>query len=292
MNTILYRPVNYAAEEDCRQIDRLYKDIFHVDFSVKSNIWCQPQRAPLGILAINADSGEAVGHFSSSRFCAKIKNSTMPFRISMGFMTDPAYRGRGIATSLYRHLRDAILTVQDARFVIGFPNDTSYHMHVDRMEYHLYRDYHFIVLPRGSYRYTYKSYSGDFPESCHGMPAQNNQLEHSASYMNWRYQNQDYSRWQSETGHFFITVRFQNKIDILYWSEEVPLEELLDFAAFIYETECVEKVTTWNSLDALNAYPKESRSYHMCINYLTCNAAEKQAIQNKWLFWTGDCELF
>lgn len=292
MNTILYRPINYAAEEDCRQIDRLYKDIFHLDFSVKSNIWCQPQRTPLGILAINAASGEAVGHFSSSLFCAKIENSPMPFRISMGFMTDPAYRGQGIATKLYLHLRDAILAAQDAQFLIGFPNDTSYRMHVDRMEYSLYRDYHFVVLPRGPHRYTYKSYNGDFSEGRHGMTSPNNRVEHSASYMNWRYQNPDYNRWQSETGHLFITVRFQNKIDILYWSEGALLEELLDFASFLYETESVEKVTTWNSLDALNAYPKEARAYHMCINYLTCSAAEKQAIQHKWLFWMGDCELF
>lgn len=292
MNTILYRPIHYAAEDDRRQIDALYQKVFHLNFSIKSNIWSQPARNPLGILATDADTGAAVGHFTSSAFRAKIGNAIIPFRISMGFMTDAAYRGQGIAAQLYFHLRNAILEAQDAQFIIGFPNDVSYHMHLNRMEYDLHRDYQFVVLPRGDSIHSYKKYTGDFSETCFGSSSQNNQLEHSASYMNWRYQNPNYDRWQSESGHIFITVKFQHKIDILYWSEAVSPEELFDFSSFLYHTTDADKVTTWNSLDALNAYPKERRNYHMCINYLICSPAEKQAIQNNWLFWMGDCELF
>ena len=83
-----------------------------------------------------------------------------------------------------------------------------------------------------------------------------------------------------------------DKADILYWSKDAGEEELLDFAAFLYEKQGVERVTTWNTVPFLDAFPREDRNYHMCIHYLNCPPAEKADIQKDWFFCMGDCELF
>lgn len=287
---IKFQLADYGAPDHKQQILSLYQDIFHVDFAEDYDTWFCGPCFPLGVIALNDNSGKIVGHFASLRFEMKTGTKIVPFRMSMGFMVSPECRGMGIGSNLYKYLRTAISEKQDSLFMIGFPNEVSYKMHIDRMEYILHRNYHFVVLPKGEHQQTYSK--------IHKVPkqlfvtSQFNCILHSESYMCWRYENAKYDKWMTDNGHIFISTKFKDKADILYWSEDVCEDELLDFAAFLYQTQAVARVTTWNSTDYLASYPAEDRNYHMCMNYLDCDPDTKAMLNGNWLFYMGDCELF
>ena len=282
-----YRPAEYARQADKRRLLELYREVFHVDFAYDE--WYCEQRSPLGVVAVDEGSGEIIGHFGTLRFASEISKKPVPFRMSMGFMVLPEYRGKGIALQLYRSLRQEVLKRKDAAFIIGFPNDVSFKMHVGQMDYTLLRNYHFVRLPNGTHQHGYQLEESFFREEAQ---TEANRLEHSKEYMLWRYANKKYDKWRADHGRVFISTRFMDKADILYWSCGASKEELLDFAAFLYSTQGVKKVTTWNTAPFLDAFPGEERNYHMCLNYLDCGPALRRDIQRNWIFYMGDCELF
>jgi hypothetical protein len=70
----------------------------------------------------------------------------------------------------------------------------------------------------------------------------------------------------------------------------VRKDELLDFVNFIYKTEKVVLVSSWNTFDYLNDFRKKDRNYHLTMNII---AKEKEKLlKDAWVFYMGDCELF
>lgn len=289
MSDIIYRLANYAAPDDQRQILGLYREVFHTDFTASYDMWfCDKRRKPIGIVAVETEGAQIVGHWASAYFEAMIAGDVVGFRQSLGVMTDAAYRNRGIAAALFRHLQQAL---EDAHFIIGFPNESSYRLHIQRLDFVWKRDYHFVVLPRGCCRLQYQRSDSVCSDQANLFSGKNCLL-HSTEYMEWHYQRENYEKWLSEKGHLFISVRYMDKADIVYWSPAVTQEDLLDFSAFLYANQSINRVTTWNSTAFLNAYPAEKRNYHMCIQYLNCTPAERKSIGQDWLYYMGDCDLY
>lgn len=207
----------------------------------------------------------------------------------MGLMVSPERRGAGIALRLYERLRRAVLEKGEASFIMGFPNDVSYKMHVERMDYELYRNYHLVTFPKGAGKGNYVLEEDISQETFQEVQA--NHLERPGEYMTWRYADKKYDKWRAENGHIFISTPFMDKADILYWSGDAGSGELLDFAAFLYAAQGVKRVTTWNTEAFLDALPREKRDYHMCLNYLDCGPVQREEIQREWFFYMEDCEL-
>lgn len=292
MSHITYRRADYAAAADRKQILRLYRDVYHTDFTEGYNKWFRDQnRKAVGIVAVDEENGKIVAHWCHAHFESVVAGETVGIRHSLGTMTDVKYRGQGIATTLFKHLRQAAIEEKDAKFIIGFPNEASYRMLLERLNFVLLRDYHFVVLPRGETRFSYKEDSISYRNQRDFFPGKNH-LVHSAEYMEWHYGGEGYHKWQSENEHTFISARFMDKADILYWDEDAEEEDLLDFAAFLYAVQDVKRVTTWNSAAFLDTYPAETRNYHMCIQYLDNPPAERDKISKEWFFYMGDCDLF
>lgn len=293
MNMITYRLVNYHQADDRRQVLKLYDQVFHMDFSGGYDKWyCREQRKTLGIAAVDEICGKIISHWALVGFDAVIHGREVLCRHLMGVMSDPEYRGKGIASNAFRSLREIVIDRKDTFFGISFPNDQAYSMEVNHLGYVPLRDYHFVVLPKGEAHGTYKLDEGilceEQPDTLSGF----NHLSHSKEYMLWRYQEKIYDKWRSENGHIFISTRFMDKADLLYWSGDASGEELLDFASFLYKTQGVERVTTWNTIPFLDMFPREARDYHMCINYFDRGPAEKEEIQREWFYYMGDCDLF
>lgn len=294
---ITYRKIDYSKHSDKAEIVRMYRDIFQVDFAEEYDFLFGTREDcdPLGIVAIDPERERVVGHFTTIAFTALIDEKPSRFRMSMGFMTDPEYRGQGIATNLYFELKKAILAAGDGTcFIIGFPNENSVHMHVARMEYQEFRRFHFVRLPNDA-----GADAAEFTRidavTLADLDARNegsNRVQHTSAFLNFRFADEKYEKYISDSGNVYICTRFRDKFDILYWSDCRNEKELLAFARFLYGREGVARVTTWNSLDYLDKYPAEEREYHMCINYLN-NTEEQQAeIDKPWSFLMGDCELF
>lgn len=290
MSSITYRRADYAVDRE--QILKLYCDVFHIDFTEGYDKWfCDQNRKAIGIVAVDGGKEKIVGHWCLARFEAVVAGQRVAFRQSLGTMTDAEYRGQGIAATLFKHLRQAVIKERDTQFVIGFPNEASYRMLVGQLDFVFLRDYHFVVLPRRENQFQYKEDHVSYREQRDFFPGKN-YLLHSAEYMEWHYCGEGYDKWQSENGHTFISARFMDKADILYWSEAVTEEELLDFAAFLYTDKNVKRVTTWNSATFLDKYPAEARNYHMCIQCLDTSPADRDKICKDWFFYMGDCDLF
>lgn len=292
MSNIVYRRADYHEANDRSEVLRLYREIFHMDMSEKYDHWfCDENRKTVGIVAVDEETGKLVGHWAYPHFEAVIAGRQVGFRHSMGLMTDAAYRGRGIAKAVFQALLQAFREEGDARFLIAFPNDVSYRIHIDPMGFVLKKDYHFITFPGGKSRVSYRrddTACQDLPDAVPG----GNHLLHSAEYMRWHYQDGAYEKWQSENGHVFIATRFMDKMDIVYWSGGATAEELSDFASFLYETRGVDRVSTWNTMASLDGYPAEERGHHMCIHYLDCTPAQREEIGGDWFYYMGDCDLY
>jgi hypothetical protein len=125
-----------------------------------------------------------------------------------------------------------------------------------------------------------------------GQAMDSNRMAHSPDWLYWRYSDAKYDKYISAGGGLFVSTRFRDKADILYWSEDVSHDELLGFASFLHGIDGVARVCTWNTCGKLNDYPMEDRRYHLTMNMVTDDAAERDALQGAWLFYMGDCELF
>ena len=289
MKKIVYRPADYADPDTAEKIKRLYAEIFHCDMSETFSFWygATPFGGPLGVLAVDAENGEAVGHFGTVQTRVTLDGRAAPARISMGFMVSPRYRGYGIATRLNEELFSAIAARDEDALVIGFPNDVSFHMHITRMGYRHIRDFQFVTLPRSGERQAAFAPCASLPDGG-SFPAC--AISHAPEYLAWRYAAGAYDAFRSERGSVFVCSRFRDKADILWWSAGAGREELLDFAAFLYRVYPVERVCTWNTFDWLDAFPKDERHYHFCIHPLP--KTPELAMQGPWTFFMGDCELF
>ncbi|MDR2487474.1 MAG: GNAT family N-acetyltransferase, partial [Clostridiales Family XIII bacterium] len=171
------------------------------------------------------DGEDIVGHFGTMSVCASVGGALQRGRISMGFMVDGICRGRGVASGLSDALFEALSAAGQDRFVIGFPNDVSFHMHTARMEYTPIRDYRFVTLPRGRAAQRYEPISGDaftgfLPGGVSGGFVDSvgaNHLCHDAAYLSWRYGADAYQKYRSASGGLFVATRYADKADILYW---------------------------------------------------------------------------
>ncbi len=293
---IYYRSIDYKYHGDRDRILAMYQKIFNVDASGEYDFLYKSSHfsSPLGVVAIDDDNGSMVGHFTSVSVRASIAGNDNAFRISMGFMTDPDYRGRGIATNLYHELKKVILNAgENGCFIIGFPNDNSFKMHVDRMEYSQYRPFQFVDLPNEQVTdvsFTkVDSFETDGDVKLSGIV---NHVCHDVRFLNSRYESAKYEKYLSDTGNLYICTQFRDKVDILFWSDYLNERELLAFAHLLHQRDGVNRVTTWNSVDYLNNYPREDREYHMCINYLKNDSEQIKNIDRPWVFYMGDCELF
>lgn len=292
MSSIVYRRADYKAPGERAQILRLYSNVFHLDFTMSYDMWfCDEMRKAVGFVAVDAEDNKIVGHWASAHFDASVGGEIIGYRQSLGAMTDAEYRGRGIAAALFQHLRQTVIDGGDARFIVGFPNEASYKLHLNQLGFVWKRDYHFVVLPRGASRFQYQKENAVCKRPIDAIPGKNCLL-HTPEYMEWHYQRQNYNIWLSEKGRLFVSVRFRDKADIVYWNCDTTEEELLDFSSFLYENQDINRVTTWNSTDFLDAFPREARNYHLCIQYLNSTPAERKRIGEDWFYCMGDCDLY
>lgn len=291
MNNIIYRRIDYTSKEDKNQILDLYKRVFNVEFADEYDFWFCQERKPIGIVAVCKN--KIVGHFTTILQEAVIQAEIINFRLSMGFMTDSMYRGKGIAGNLYKCLKEELLQENDALFLMGFPNDVSYCMHLEKLEYEHIKDFSFVTIPHEIPNNVMFNlmHDNEWQESCE-RDLKQNCLYHSDKYLRWRYSLPKYGKYVSEEGKKFIVTKYGDKIDILYWDTNVEQNDVLQFVGFLYQNFNVSKVTTWNSVAFLNQFPEETRKYHMCINFFNCNENQKKQIEKEWIFFMGDCELF
>lgn len=294
---IKYRKIDYKEHQDRDAILEMYQNVFHIDAAEQYDFLYRGSHFsdPLGVIAYDDENGKVVGHFTTVSIRAIIKGESKRFRMSMGFMTDAEYRGRGIATNLYYELKKLVLSESgETLFIIGFPNENSVHMHIDRMEYKEYRTFHFVELPKDAGKGKTAFTQIDQIEQKENAWVHDgvNELCHDDAFLNARYADSKYEMYRSEAGNLYICTQFRDKFDILYWSDYDNEDELLAFAEFLHQKECINRVTTWNTTDYLNKYPGEDRDYHMCINYLECDDNMMAIVNQPWVFFMGDCELF
>ncbi|MDR2457054.1 MAG: GNAT family N-acetyltransferase [Clostridiales Family XIII bacterium] len=285
---IIYRIADYQNTKELRKIAALYLKVFNIDIIENLKFWFSnsPFGKPFGIVALYKE--EIIGHFGTAKLNANIGGEVLDGRISMGFMVDSDYRGQGIAGNLSKQLFDRLRKQGKDNFVIGFANDVSYKMHVESMGYELIRNYTFVKLLKGeNIKYEYNIV--DKFKSAERKISENT-IDHNDEWLNWRYGNPKYKKYISDNGNYFVITKFRNKIDVLYWSEIAKKDELLDFVNFIYKTEEIALVSSWNTFDYLNEFKKEDRNYHFTMNIL---AKEKEELlKSDWFFYMGDCELF
>jgi GNAT superfamily N-acetyltransferase len=289
---IIYRSAVYdKRHSDATAICELYRQIFNVDMTETFDFWYgnNPAGCPYGVVACDGD--KIVGHFGTMSILTSVMGHEMKGRISMGFMVSPDYRGYGIAAKLSNKLFADLKELREDKFVIGFPNDVSYRMHIEGMGYELLRNFSFIELPNNisgsaNYRMISSIKHGETP-ACNV-----NSVIHSADFLRRRYADPKYSIYVSEDNKLFVCTRFMDKMDLLYWSENASSEDVLAFASYLHMRDGITRVCSWNTYDWMNEYPAEDRRYHMTINIITDNDDERELLRNKWLFYMGDCELF
>ncbi|MCL2493502.1 MAG: GNAT family N-acetyltransferase [Clostridiales bacterium] len=292
--SIVYRKANYESADELIHIGALYKKIFQADMRDSLAYWYgdNPAGSPYGIVAMDGD--RMAGHFGTMSVCALVGGRTKKGRISMGFMVDDDYRGQGVAGKLSEALFSELRIIGEDAFVIGFPNDVSYKMHVERMGYELIRHYRFADFPGGSAKGGFKKLSaGEFAAlRTKGDSPLRPHILHGAEFLKWRYSGVKYDKYLSDKRDLFISTRFRDKADILYWTESAQAADVLDFAAFLHGQDGTERVCSWNTYGWLDEYPQEDRRYHMTMNILTDDPAERSALKGDWVFYMGDCELF
>ena len=71
---IAYRTIDYINHTDRDEIIRLYREIFHVDFTREYDFWYGADWAgkPVGVIAVDQETSRCVGHFTTLCFQAVI----------------------------------------------------------------------------------------------------------------------------------------------------------------------------------------------------------------------------
>jgi predicted N-acetyltransferase YhbS len=282
---ISFRMAEYGRPSEALAICDLYRRVFGVNMEDGLGFWYaeNPAGGPYGIVACDGD--KVVGHFGTMSIRAMVEGASAKGRLSMGFMVDPEYRGRSIAAGLSDALFSDLRGLGEGGFVIGFPNDVSYRMHVERMGYEPLRDFSFVTLPRDPSASA--AYNREAEPACG-----HNSIVHDEAFLAWRYADPKYEKRLAEDGSLYVCTRFADKMDILYWTPGAPKEAVLSFAARLYERDGVTRVCTWNTYGWLNQYPRDERRYHMTLRPLTDDANGRDSLMRDWIFYMGDCELF
>lgn len=287
---IHYEIYDYLNEKINGQISELYWKVFHVEKKGGLGSFFQPNPAgnPIGVIAVT-DRDEVVGHFATMCIPALIQGKAVNGRISMGFMVDPEYRGLQIASNLSNKLFTFLKGEDKTDFVIGFPNDNSFHMHIKRMGYKHVRDFQMVTLPKLGKGFVERFQLTTRIESARQRTGKN-MIMHNEEFLNWRLKGERYLKFQSEDGKYFVCNKYKGCFQILYWSEQVNSEHCLEFANYIYNTFGVEEVRTWNCFDWLTIFPAQERKFHFCIHNLKKELED--LLYESWIFYPADCELF
>ncbi len=295
---IKYEIYDYGSRGKNAEISRLYKDVFGVCLDVDSDICFNsgPYGSPVGIMALT-DSGEAAGHFATMCISARSGEETVSGRMSFGFMVGEKYRGLHIASTMSEKLFAYLRQRGDSAFVIGFPNENSYHLHTSLMGYEHLRDYQMVCLPRSGRKAEPGRFQpADFLTGESGIYRGSdftNSLIHSEEQLNWKFADgKKYRKFVTEDGKFFVVSRYQNSTQIVCYSRDTDPELLTGFADFLYDTDAADEVRTWNSTDFLNSFPDSKRRWHMCINIITEDSCLRERLREPWFFMPGDTELF
>ena len=173
-----------------------------------------------------------VGHFAAVMLLVSINGQVYNFRMSMGFMTDACYRGNGIATNLYKKLKQEIIAEGKALFIIGFPNDVSVKMHLTKMEYSLCREFQFVKLPYKKQSRKFRKINIEEIGNKKIIRHPYNMVVHDSEYIKWRFNSQKYTSYVSDDKKYFICTKFKNKVDLLYWDSTVDEKDILELAGF------------------------------------------------------------
>lgn len=293
---MIYSIYHYDNALINQDIQRLYRDIFHVEMEDEFQ-WRfiqNPQGKAISVIARFQPDGVVAGHFSAMPCRVNLRGNKIDALISMGMMVSNQYAGQGIGTVmsdyLFRHLEG-----DKYDLIIGFPNENSFHMHINKMGYIHVRDYHFVTFSNQHNKN--RQYYTELPSgfNIEEAPGDNKMfsLDREPKYLKWRYGREKYTAFISDREEVFIITRFQDKIDIVYWTPTATVQDIRDFADFVYHNFKAQAVAAW---DTLNFRSKECtvdpRKYHFCIKKLKKDLPEEILNGNEWIWLMGDSELF
>lgn len=271
-------------------IINLYHDVFHFDYSKKFDWWYKlnPNGESIGVIVY--DSNLLVGHFAVSPIEINKGKYIHKCLLSLAAMVRPSHQGLGVFGKLTETLFEYIKSLKKYRFIIGFPNDKSLNIHINKMGYTHVQDFFFIDYLKSNkeiildYNYFLKF---DKPL----IAKKNYSLNRNIEYLNWRFNPTDYILIKNNLGNRFICSKFNNKIDILMWDTDTNEYELEDLSQYLIDNYHIEKVSRWESLSNLNIAELRGRSYHFCIKPL--ELTEDYVFDfDEWSFFMGDTELF
>lgn len=288
---IEYKIIDYTDSHINNEIIGLYKKIFRFDFSESFEWWYleNPSGKSTGVIA--SEGGKVIGHWAVTPLPFLCNGEEEIGLISLAAMVDESCQGQGIFKEMSNKLFEYLQCRTSYPFIIGFPNDNSLFVHVNRMGYHHIRDFQFIKFekqPDQMHSYRWIDKFNDTLKDGIG-------INKKSSYAEWRFKNNCYDFYESDNGIKFVVTRFKNCIDILEWSESALKSDVIDFASFLYkENEDVAVVKTWNLDIFKNAELYSERKYHFCIKKLLDKAETNISLldEKKWHIQMGDAELF
>jgi len=112
-----------------RADERETLDLFRASFGkqITREYWRWLEENPAGgiIRTVMEDAGSIAGYYSVMPLRLKAADCEMLSALSVGTMTHPDYRGKGVFTNLARETY-AITRQKGIEFICGFPNDNSY----------------------------------------------------------------------------------------------------------------------------------------------------------------------
>ncbi len=288
---IQYKIIKYNNESINSSIIKLYQKIFKIDFSTEFKWWYleNPYGHSYGVVAL--DNNQVIGHWAVTPLPFSVLGNNIDGLISLAAMVDKKYQGQGIFKEMSHVLTNYLLMNTASKFIIGFPNDNSLFVHINRMGYKHLRDYSFIKFKSN------ETYSNSYREIKSFVDNINDKiaLNKSRFYTAWRFNKKCYTFFENENGIKFVITKFKKDIDILEWSDNATNREISDFANYLYCTQSdVQTVKTWNSRVFKNVESISDRSYHFCIKILDEKDHNTPLVCKKdlWSFHMGDAELF
>lgn len=287
---INYLVYDYSEENFNQGIIDLYKTVFNVSIEKLSFLFEEnPAGKPIGVIAIDK-SNIVVGHFATMAIEARVCNQIISGRVSMGFMVKKEYQGLHIARNLADCLLKKLRELNNCDFVIGFPNDNSFYMHEKYMNYVHVCDFHMYKIPYDNNLKIDNSFTVIDSFCSDEKSLGYNMILHSADMLNWRFNDNAYIKYRDRYNNHYVCNTYKNTLQILYWSPTVDKATLNSFANYLYETNNIESVRTWNTYEWQNYSDTEPRAFHFTINVLNENMTD--VLCNNWCFYPGDCELF
>lgn len=280
----------YHYDDDIinNQVIELYKNIFKVNIRPKFS-WLFKNSRTFGVIA--TENGILVSHWAMLPLTYIIKEMKEKALIGMGMMTLDKYRGRGIALQVANKMFEFI-EKSDHRFVIGFPNDNSLNLHLDNLGYKLVRNFQFIKF-NNSNKSVIEKYKVVKDITVHHQTLKGIELYRDDNYLNWRYGQDVYIKYQLDVDKYVVVTIFRDKVDLLWWTSSVKPDDLRIFIDFLYKTYGVTKTCTWNTFnDFYENSIMEEREYHFCIKNISYDDEEYLLNKANWTYYMGDSDLF